>query len=202
LASKYTDEHRPLQEVREQIRITEEALSGENSTHTEETVGIDVNNPYQKIEFELDTERALLDAQSARYDFLTKEIGGRKEKLEAMAEHEIELSRLERNIRVLESEYTEYRNNLRRAHISSQLDKDQVSNVSVVQPATRPMDPVKPNKKLNIALGILFGLFGALGFAFFLEFLDDTLKTNEAVERHLGLPVLAAISYEDFKSCT
>ena len=202
LSSKYPDDYRPLVEVREQIRLIEQALGGENETHTEVTVGIDVNNPYQKVEFELDSERARLEAETARRDFLSAEIAERRKMLSNLAKHEVKLARLERNVDVLAQEYAEYRNNLMRAKISSAMDQMQVSNVSIVQPATLSYDPIFPKKKLNIALGILFGIFGAIAFAFFLEFLDDSLKTNEAVEKRLGYPVLAAVTYEEFKRCT
>ncbi|MGI8605207.1 MAG: GumC family protein [Verrucomicrobiales bacterium] len=51
----------------------------------------------------------------------------------------------------------------------------------------------KPNTKLQLGLGAVVGLVLGLGFAFFLEYLDTSVKTLDDVERYLGVPVLAVI---------
>jgi len=53
--------------------------------------------------------------------------------------------------------------------------------------------PVKPNKPLNIALGIIIGLVVGVGLAFFIEYLDTSVKTIDDVERSLQSPVLGVI---------
>jgi capsular polysaccharide biosynthesis protein len=77
-----------------------------------------------------------------------------------------------------------------------------VKNVQVVDPAevvSNPV-PVKPNKKLNVAIAFILGLMVSVGLAFLLEYLDNRLRTEEDVKRYLGLPVLGAIvDYEDVK---
>jgi capsular polysaccharide biosynthesis protein len=54
--------------------------------------------------------------------------------------------------------------------------------------------PVKPNPKLNIAISFVVSLMCALGLVFLLEYLDDTIKTEEDVKEVLGIPTLAIIS--------
>jgi capsular polysaccharide biosynthesis protein len=62
-----------------------------------------------------------------------------------------------------------------------------------VDPAVVPHNPIKPRVKLNIAIGGVLGLFVGVGLAFLLEFVDNTIKTKEDVERVLGLPVIGQI---------
>jgi polysaccharide biosynthesis transport protein len=73
------------------------------------------------------------------------------------------------------------------------LAKGTENNISVVDPAIPPDQPISP-RRLTTVLAALFlsTLFGA-GLALFLEYLDDTIKTTEEVENYLGLPALAAI---------
>src|SRR3984893_9383669 len=65
--------------------------------------------------------------------------------------------------------------------------------VSVKQVAEPPSYPVRPRVGLNLMLGGLVGLVVGLGLAFFIEYLDTSVKTMEDVESLLGLPVLAII---------
>jgi capsular exopolysaccharide synthesis family protein len=53
--------------------------------------------------------------------------------------------------------------------------------------------PARPRVFLNIALGLFFGVLLGLGFAFFIEYLDTSVKTMEDIERFFGLPVLAVV---------
>jgi capsular exopolysaccharide synthesis family protein len=65
-----------------------------------------------------------------------------------------------------------------------------VTIVDAAQPGARP---VRPNKLLNIALGIIIGLVVGVGLAFFIEYLDTSVKTIDDVERALQAPVLGVI---------
>lgn len=67
------------------------------------------------------------------------------------------------------------------------------SMVEIIDTAKPGLRPVKPNKPLNIALGIIIGLVVGVGLAFFIEYLDTSVKTIDDVERSLGSPVLGVI---------
>lgn len=71
----------------------------------------------------------------------------------------------------------------------------EVQNVQIVDPAVTPAHPVpvKPNKKLNIAIAFILGLMVSVGIAFLLEYLDNRIRTEEDVRRYLNLPVLGGI---------
>ncbi len=65
--------------------------------------------------------------------------------------------------------------------------------VTVVDQAEASLKPVRPNKFLNISLGIVVGLVVGVGLAFFIEYLDTSVKTIDDVERALQAPVLGVI---------
>jgi len=67
------------------------------------------------------------------------------------------------------------------------------SMVEIVDQAVPNFKPVRPNKPLNIILGIVIGLVVGVGLAFFIEYLDTSVKTIDDVERTLQAPVLGVI---------
>ena len=66
-------------------------------------------------------------------------------------------------------------------------------NVRVIEAVQLPEDPVAPNKKMNIAIAFLLGLMVSVGLVFLLEYLDNTFKTKENLERELDIPVVGII---------
>ena len=66
-------------------------------------------------------------------------------------------------------------------------------NIKIIEAVELPEKPVSPNKKMNITIAFLLGLMVGVGLAFLLEFLDNTFKNKEQLERELDLPVLGSI---------
>ncbi len=56
-----------------------------------------------------------------------------------------------------------------------------------------PQVPSSPNVTLNLVIGAVIGIIFGIGIAFFLEYLDTSVKSLEDVERYLQVPVLAVI---------
>jgi len=200
LAARYTETHRPLVELREQIRQLEGALAQEQPTHTEVTTGVDLNA--QQLHLTLEMQQAELEAQRSRKKALEKELAAQQERLTVLVSREAELAMLERDVQVAEGEYTQYRDNLQRAKVSAALDTDNVSNVSVVQAATWPQAPIGPNRPLSLVLGLVIAAVGSILLAFVVEYFSDTIHSKDDVETHLGVPVLAAVSEKEYARCT
>jgi capsular polysaccharide biosynthesis protein len=68
-----------------------------------------------------------------------------------------------------------------------------VENVQVIDKAELPLSPVSPNRSTNLMIGILLGLMIGTGIVLLREYLDNTIKTTEDVEKCTGLPVIGTI---------
>ncbi|RJX24819.1 MAG: hypothetical protein C4554_08080 [Dethiobacter sp.] len=68
-----------------------------------------------------------------------------------------------------------------------------VENVNILDKAVSPSSPVSPRPLLNMAVAFVLGVMVALGLAFLLEYLDNTIKLPKDVINTMQLPVLAAI---------
>ena len=73
-----------------------------------------------------------------------------------------------------------------------------VDNVTVLSKAevAENQSPIKPRPMLNVAIAFVVGVMAAVGLAFLLEYLDNTVK-KEDVENLLGLPVLGIVARMD-----
>jgi succinoglycan biosynthesis transport protein ExoP len=65
--------------------------------------------------------------------------------------------------------------------------------VSVVEKAEKPESPMKPRKLFNMLMGLMLGVIGGGGMAFFIDYLDNTIKSPEDVETRLSAPVLGIV---------
>ncbi|HLR09065.1 MAG TPA: Wzz/FepE/Etk N-terminal domain-containing protein [Bacillota bacterium] len=72
-----------------------------------------------------------------------------------------------------------------------------VDNVNILSKAKTEDDPkpVSPKPLLNIAIAIVLGGMIGVGLAFLLEYLDNTIHTENDLEQKVGLPVLGTISH-------
>ncbi|MGG1486491.1 Wzz/FepE/Etk N-terminal domain-containing protein [Peribacillus castrilensis] len=70
-----------------------------------------------------------------------------------------------------------------------------VDNVSVLAKAEikKNPSPVKPDPLMNIAIAVVVGLMAGIGLAFLLEYMDNTIKDEDDIERLLDLPLLGSI---------
>jgi non-specific protein-tyrosine kinase len=86
--------------------------------------------------------------------------------------------------------------NLQRSYASllEFTQEKQINNLTVIEPSAVPTTPVNDNTPFrNAFMSAIFGLIVTAGVGFLIEYLDDTLKTPEDVERVLNLSTLSVI---------
>jgi uncharacterized protein involved in exopolysaccharide biosynthesis len=192
LSNKYTDENRNLMNVREEIRIVRNKLrEHENKTYFKSTSG--VNPVYQGLQQELIRLEAEKKALSGKREVLGKQIVKFEEKLTDLNRIELQYYQLKQQAESDRRNYDLYLAKLEESRISDAMDAEKISNVSVIQAASIPLKPVSPKPLLNIAMSIVFGLFGGLALAFLSEYMSDRIENADDVERLLELPVLTSI---------
>jgi len=79
---------------------------------------------------------------------------------------------------------------MKEVHLSYELMNN---NITVLDEAIPPLFPIAPRRRVNLIIGAMFGMFIGLGAVFFLDYLDNTIRTPEDVERYLGLTVIGVV---------
>ncbi|HEX8925324.1 MAG TPA: polysaccharide biosynthesis tyrosine autokinase, partial [Terriglobales bacterium] len=173
LSSKFGDAHPKIQELKAQIEKVEGSIKKE-------------------------TENAKRQARQEYLDALRSETMLRK-RLDQQKEQAFQLNEDVAQYAILRHEAETNRNlydalqmKLKEAGVTASLG---AMNISVLDRAETPVYPVAPNRRLNILLGLLGGLFSGIVCCFIAESIDDTLPTSEEAESVSRLPALATIPH-------
>ncbi len=171
---------------------------------SQSTILTQESNPvYVSIAQQLSQKRAELAEKLGEVEGLTLLIDSMNTDLNALqaelVEKRVEQDRLQREVERLRQTSETLAQKATETQIAKSIDLGDTS-VSVVSAASVPHNPVKPNKKLNMAIAMVLGLMVFTLLAFVLEFLDNTLKTPDDVLKELELPVLGVIPKLNKKS--
>lgn len=97
---------------------------------------------------------------------------------------------LEREVQTNKHMYVVLLTRLKEIDLSGTL---QSNNISIINKAEPPVKPIRPNVKLNTILAVIVGIVGGIGLAFFVDYLDTTVKSPEDIKETLGLRFLGGI---------
>lgn len=148
------------------------------------------NNQVRNIAFiEAELESMLAALQSGRSGVTQNDVDILQAEL---TEEKVEHNRLLREVDRLERNYNLFADSLIETQIFGSVDIGK-SNIQIVATATPPTSPIKPNKKLNMAIAFVLALMVGVFTAFVLEFFDNNIKNGEDVKKHLDLPIMGYI---------
>lgn len=171
LRTRYRDKHPKVAELLNSLQTDREKLKSEAQRSIEAVFNVAQIEQAKLTELEKkfkEAEKSVFEMNSARtqYELLLRQ----KERAETM--YQLVLSKTK------EYDLT---------------SKEQMQNMVIIDRAVIPSKPVKPNKPLILAGSVFGGLLAALGLAFFVNFLDDSVKSQDDVESYLRLPFLGYV---------
>jgi len=172
---------RELEKLREKFRQEVAKLASARITNP-----LEVANQVLQRKIELEAE---LRSLRPKVESLKKLLDSYNRRLESIPAKALTLARLKRAALVNEKIYTMMQEKYEESRIT---EVGQLGKVRIVDPARPPLYPVKPKKKLNLILAGIIGLMLGVGIAFVIEYMDNSVRGPEEVER-LGLPLLGTI---------
>ncbi|VFM95895.1 MAG: capsular exopolysaccharide family [Candidatus Kentron sp. G] len=150
-------------------------------------IGREISDESQNILESVEKDLMAYTAQEAGFRARVAEI---KEEMLSLQDRSTDYRTLKREV---ETNHQLYERLLQRMKEIDVIAGVGSNNISVVDPAEIPARPYKPSLSRNLTLALAFGFLGGGLLAFLFEKLDDTLKTGEELEKHLGLPLLGVI---------
>ena len=195
----YGENHTAVQELEAKINTLKERLN--NKVTILVAKGITVQDPLvarQEIIRQLltlDSEIMGLELNLAETKKLQKIF---KAKLNDLPQKQLELAGLERGNAILNKNYSFIREKLEESKLNVAI---KVGNTQFLDTAQKPRRPSSPDHQQNIIMGLLLGLGSSIFLAFLIEFLDNTLKTIDDIEKYnLGvLGIIPSIGNPDKK---
>jgi uncharacterized protein involved in exopolysaccharide biosynthesis len=154
----------------------------------------DVRGDIQKDVIRLEAESR---SQQSRIAKLAGLLGELDEQIKELDGHEREFATLRREFADSERNYQSYRERVEEMRISSDMNSQQISNISIVDEGGVPTRPVNPRAGLSLGFGIVLSLLTGVGYVLIAERVNQRITTPEAAEKRLDLPVLATISHKE-----
>lgn len=162
---------------------------------------IDINSRIKNLEQEIFDEvqrvRGAIKGELNRLAATGKNIKKELEELKQVArsydEKSIDYNEL---IRQRESDQQLYDSLLQASNETSVLSNTNRSNISVADKAILPRYPIRPRTAMNISISLALGLVCGVGLAFFIEYVDRSVRTPEDVASRLGLQVVGMLPYD------
>lgn len=160
-----------------------------------------------EVEKRIETEtKKVVTSTKKDYEAAIKRENYLKSALEKQKQEALELNNRSVQYQILKREadtnrelYNSLLQRLKETGISASITS---SNIQVIDKAEVPKFPFKPKKKTNILLSLIIGLFGGVGLAFFAEYLDNTIKTPEDVEKRIFMPSLGLVPLYNTRETT
>ena len=166
-----------------------EKASGESATEQ----STDLNPLRQTLETELARARVDQAGAQGRLEMLGGQVSQYEGQLSRLEGITAEYDNLNRKVKESAENYQLYKKKEEEARITDELDQNKITNVSVAEAPMRPQIPVRPNRPLNLLLGLFLGGLLSLGGVAVAEFMRDTVLTAEELETLTGKTVLATL---------
>jgi polysaccharide chain length determinant protein (PEP-CTERM system associated) len=143
-----------------------------------------------------EAQRAELRVEGAKREAerLQKEVEAAQARLAATPRVAEQLDALEREYENLSISATDFANKRLEAGVAANMERRQKGEqFRVLEPAYAPPEPTSPNRRLIIAMGLLFGVGAGVGLALLIDVSDSSYHEPRSLQTALRLPVLASI---------
>jgi uncharacterized protein involved in exopolysaccharide biosynthesis len=168
LLARYPEQHPEVKQVREQTAKAQALLRQEEKSREQIVTG--PNRLFEEAQLALIRLEPQLAALRARSTVLREQLEKERSALKTLNDNDLRLAKLQREVDLNAAEYRKYAENLEQTRIDQALKLEKISNISIAQPATCELNPVRPRLLFNFGVGLVLAVLGSGGLAFLAEY--------------------------------
>jgi uncharacterized protein involved in exopolysaccharide biosynthesis len=187
LLATYKETNRQVVNIRAQIKLVNEFLE-EQKRAIQERIKIGKNEVHVDVQKAIIRNLAELEALQARKAGLQRQLAQFDERITRLPVQEKQLRRLSMQRDANQKNYQTYLQRLEEARISADMDLQKMASIRVIEKGSVPMDPISPNKKLNMIIGVAIGLFIGIAVAAASEWVPQQLSWLKSYTSSKPLP--------------
>ena len=195
LSGKYRESSPLVQEISEEIALIQAFIETQEA-QLKDHVTKGSNPVYEELTLQLINSESELSALKTKNKVTLGQIEKLDMKIAQLNELEKKVDSLQREVEKDKQNLKMYMGKAEMAYVSAEMDKRQMANVSVIQAAPVPIQPIKPRKLPILGLGMVLGLLGGIAWAFVAEFFQGGYTRPEQASFEQEIPVLASIGYK------
>jgi len=175
LKQRWLDKSKEIEQLQNEISYAEDLLRKR------------IWEDMESREIDVSAAQSKLESMDRRARQLQKDLAD-------IAENRVTYEKLRREVENQSAIYKKVQEELENARIAAEMSVHKTANIYVIDRAVPPLKPVRPNKILNMALGILGGIIIGFGLVMIAAYTDQTVRRPDHISRYLGLDVLGSVS--------
>ena len=186
-----TEKHSDIVKLNRQIEVTQERLDGLlEQLRNQEGVTTSSISEWDGLVKESISLTMKLQGLRQQEQHLNEKIRKFEAEHPDLISEDLKLIRLDRQVRMHDQQYSDL---LSRRDQMTLLREMETGGINILKQARVPKSPIKPRKIMTLFFGAALGVVLGIGSALFLEYMDDSIKRKEDVERELNLEVVATV---------
>ncbi len=202
LQAMYTDKHPDVVDTKTQIAILEKKIAQQGdvkgnarSARSERSSPV-LNSTVARLKVELSQVEVEIIRLRNQGESLKEQLAMYQKRVENTPMREQELSALTRDYDLMKTNYQSLLDKKMQANMAEKLERQQLTEqYKILDPASMPERPFKPNREKIMLFGGLLGLLLGGGLAYLRESSDRSFHKIDEVEDYMGFPVIATLPY-------
>ena len=198
LGKRVSPRHPDAVRLRKEVLLLREQV--QNLSKKQIVLKADIEKPenpaYINLQTRAETTQMDIEAAKEKLVDLQEKYEGYRERIENTPRVEQQYLELRRDYSNAKVSYDKTVNRLRVAREARGLEEDSMAEkFSLVQPATTPLEPYKPNRPALILLGLVLAVGAGIGVGSISEYMDHSVHTADELAEIAGHKVLTVIPY-------
>jgi polysaccharide chain length determinant protein (PEP-CTERM system associated) len=201
LLQRYSSKHPDVVRLKTEIQALEAVSKDTSSSRpasssrpTSPTSSPNVNPLKQVLQTQITDIDGEIQSLRSQGERIRSEVAVLRARVDNSPMRGLELNKIGRGYEITLRKYQDLLAKGLESELSENMEKKlKAEQFQVLDPANRPLNPIRPNRMMIVLVGLCAGLAGGVGLAFLLDNLNTSFKRSEDINSYVNVPLLATI---------